>query len=96
MQINFMVFAAALVATVGSSTAFAADPPAAAPSAAAPTAQAIDPEQQMICRREKETGSLIKSKKVCHTKQQWQYIFDVNNKFANDYVDSTRTKSGGN
>lgn len=83
---------------MASTAVFAADPPATAAPAAAPAtaAAALDPEQKMICKRVKETGSLIKSTKTCHTKQQWTYINDVNSKFANDYVENSRTRSSGN
>jgi predicted transglutaminase-like cysteine proteinase len=76
------------LATAGA--ARAADPLPAASTAAA------SPDVKMICRRDRETGSLVKSKKTCHTKEQWQYIDDFNQKFARDMVDDSRTKSGGN
>lgn len=60
----------------------------------APQATA-DPSQRMICRRDKETGSLIRVKKTCHTKAQWAYIDDVNQQFSRDLVDSTRGKPSG-
>jgi predicted transglutaminase-like cysteine proteinase len=73
-------------------------PMAAAAVEPAPTAPAAqpNPELKMICRRDKETGSLVKSKKTCHTKSQWAYIDDTNQAFSRDLTDWTRTKSGGN
>lgn len=35
-------------------------------------------EERKICRREVETGSLIKGKKVCMTAKQWEKIADAN------------------
>lgn len=79
-----------------STAGMAAEPaPAAAPAPAA-TAAKNDPELKMICRRDTETGSLVKSKKTCHTKAQWAYIDDTNQAFSRDLVDSTRTRQGGN
>lgn len=90
---SFAIVAA--LALAAAAPAFAADPAPVAPAPVAATA-ATDPSQKMICKREKETGSLVKAKKTCHTKAQWDYILDVNSKFANDYVDSLRTRPAGN
>lgn len=52
---------------------------AGAPEAAPTTAAAADkPEEKMVCRREVETGSLIKGKRICMTAKQWQKIADAN------------------
>lgn len=52
---------------------------AAAPDAAATqTASADKAEDRQICRREVETGSLIKGKKICMTAKQWQKVADAN------------------
>ncbi|GGE13439.1 hypothetical protein GCM10011529_19750 [Polymorphobacter glacialis] len=72
---------------------------AAAPVAVVETAAAVAPADRMqetICRRDKETGSLVKSRKTCHTRAQWAYIDDTNQAFSRDLVDTTRTKPGGN
>jgi hypothetical protein len=52
--------------------------------------------QQMICRKDKETGSLVKTKKTCHTRAQWAYIADFNQRFSRDLVDNAQTKPAGN
>lgn len=36
----------------------------------------IDPLDKIKCRREIETGSLVKAKKICHTMRQWNRISD--------------------
>lgn len=36
------------------------------------------PEEKKICRKQIETGSLIKGKKICMTARQWQRIADAN------------------
>ena len=49
---------------------------AAAPAeSAAPTTGAA-PEEKKICRKQVETGSLIKGKKICYTARQWQKMAD--------------------
>ena len=53
----------------------ASAPEAAATPAAAPQQPA---EEKKVCRREVETGSLIKGKKICYTAKQWQKIADDN------------------
>ena len=51
---------------------------AAAPDAAeTPAASADQPAEKKICRREIETGSLIKGKKICYTAKQWQKLSDA-------------------
>jgi hypothetical protein len=52
---------------------------AAAPDAAANEAQPVDkPAERKICRKDIETGSLIKGKKICYTAKQWQKLADAN------------------
>ncbi len=75
--------------------AVAAEPTPAAPAPPA-AAAAADPMQQMVCRRDVETGSLVKAKKTCHTRAQWAYIDDTNQAFSRDLVDSTRSRSNSN
>jgi hypothetical protein len=36
------------------------------------------PEEKKICRKQVETGSLIKGKKICFTAKQWQKLADAN------------------
>ena len=64
---------------------------AGAPDAApATTTAAVEkPEEKKICRRDIETGSLIKGKKICYTAKQWQKLADA----TRDQLDS-RTSSG--
>ncbi|WP_310496997.1 hypothetical protein [Sandarakinorhabdus sp.] len=69
-------------------------PAIAADTPAAPTA--AEKGKETVCRREKETGSLVKAKKTCHTRDQWAYIDDTNQKYARDMADDTRTRAGGN
>ena len=54
----------------------AAAPDAATTSETSP-APAEQPAEKKICRREIETGSLIKGKKICYTAKQWQKLSDA-------------------
>jgi predicted transglutaminase-like cysteine proteinase len=66
--------------------------PAAAQAPAAPAA--VDKSQEVICKREKETGSLVKAKRTCLTRQQWAYVQDTNQQFARQLNDSTMSRPG--
>ncbi|OYU13875.1 MAG: hypothetical protein CFE37_13845 [Alphaproteobacteria bacterium PA4] len=85
-----IIMSAALLSVAGIAPARAADQAPAAPAAA------VDPLDQMVCRKDKETGSLVKTKKTCHTRRQWAYIDETNSKFARDLADDTRTRPAGN
>ncbi len=85
-----LAFAAALFTT----TVQAAEPVATPAPAADATAQ--DRMQQIVCRKDKVIGSLISTKKTCHSRAQWAYIDDTNQAFSRDLVDTTRTKPGSN
>jgi hypothetical protein len=76
---------AAVAALIFGVTVAAADAPA----------PKTDRSQETVCRKEKTIGSLIATKKTCHTRAQWAYIDDTNQAFSRDLVDSTRTKQGG-
>ena len=52
--------------------------PEAAKATVAPAAPVDNPETKKICRKEVETGSLIKGKKICMTAKQWQRVADAN------------------
>jgi invasion protein IalB len=80
--------------TVAAAAAEQAAPAAAAP--AAPAAAAATPEtEKLICRRSAETGSLVKTKKACHTKSQWAYIDERNQQLGRQMVEDGTTRSGG-
>ena len=87
----------AVLGAMASAVLFAAIASAAEPAAMPPAAvAATDPMQQIVCRKDKETGSLVKVRKTCHSRAQWAYIDDTNQTFSRDLVDASRTKSGGN
>ena len=66
---------AAVVATFAGSMAVAAepDPAPAVPQPITVTGNKEDPKEpdQIVCRREADTGSRIKSTKVCMSRRQW-------------------------
>lgn len=70
--------------------------PAAVPQKTAEQASA-DRENEMICKRERETGSLVKTKKTCHTRSQWAYIKSENQRMGQDMILNNQGKPpGGN
>ncbi len=93
MRLLLATVAAASLASMA--TAQTSAPATATPPAPAAAPAPLDPQDQMVCRRVKETGSLVKSKKTCHTRRQWAYIDDVSQGFARDMQDSTRERPGG-
>ena len=83
----FMVASHCLLLGVASATSAAE--PVAAPTLA-------DKSQEIVCRKEKETGSLIKTKKTCHSRAQWQYIDETNQAQTRAMQDDMRTRPGSN
>jgi hypothetical protein len=87
----------ALVATPAPAVAPA---PAAAPEAAPVTktaeAAAADRANEVICRKQQETGSLVKVKKTCHTRQQWAYIEQENKRMGQDFILNNQGRPGSN
>lgn len=83
---------ALLIAATALAPAAAQTPTAAAP-AAAPAAP-VDKSQEIVCKRERETGSLVKAKRTCLTRQQWAYVQDTNQQFARQLNDSTMSRPG--
>jgi hypothetical protein len=73
--------------------------PIAAPEGAAPptvkTAEtaAADRANEIVCRKRQETGSLVKVKKICHTREQWAAIDAEQQRAGRDIV---AARPGGN
>lgn len=63
---------------------------------ATPVAPTLDASQQTVCRRDTETGSLVRAKKTCHTRAQWTYIDDANQQTARKMVEDGQGKVSGN
>lgn len=64
------------------------------PPAAAAAPAEVDKSKEIICKRERETGSLVKAKRTCLTRQQWAYVQDTNQQFARDLNNSTMSRPG--
>ena len=79
-----LILLAALLAT----PALAADP-APAPVEAAPTVE------KMICKSRPETGSLVKRKKTCLTRAQWQAVNEQNESAAQKMVHDNQSRPSG-
>lgn len=62
--------------------------------AAAPAAAPVDKSKEVICKRDKETGSLVKARRTCLTREQWAYVQDTNQQFARDLNNSTMSRPG--
>jgi hypothetical protein len=45
-----------------------------ATATATPAAKPVDPKDKVTCRRYVETGSLIKGRKECHTRREWDLL----------------------
>jgi predicted transglutaminase-like cysteine proteinase len=88
---------AAAVMAMGLLTApaVAAEQDATAPAAAAAAPAAAPAADKLICRRTAETGSLVKTKKACHTKSQWAYIDERNQQLSRQMVEDGTTRQGG-
>jgi hypothetical protein len=73
-----------MIASIGLlALAMMADASTAAPRADAP----VDPMEKVVCRRYVETGSLVRSKRVCRTKRDWVNVDQQGRKLAEDIYD---------
>ena len=92
-----VAIASVLSAPAAIAAAIAAEPAAAPAAPAAVEAPKVDRMQQTVCRKDKVIGSLVSTKKTCHTRAQWAYIDDINQNFGRDLADTARSRvSGGN
>jgi hypothetical protein len=67
----------------------------AASASTSTTSVAAGEGDKLICRRELETGSLVKKRKVCLTKTEWQRRNEAHEQFSRDLQDGLRTKPSG-
>lgn len=79
-------YAFALLIAAAALAPAAAQTPAAAPP--------VDKSQEIVCKRDKKTGSLVKVKRTCLTRQQWAYVQETNQQFARDLNNSTMSRPG--
>ena len=61
---------------------------------AALAAAPVDKSQEIVCKREKQTGGLVKARRTYLTRQQLVYVQDTNQQFAREPNNSTMSRPG--
>lgn len=84
-----MILAAGLLATPA---AILAQQPAPAAVAGAAT----DPGDEIVCRKVKETGSLVKARRTCHSRAEWKDLDEQNQRVSRQLVQDSTSRVGGN
>lgn len=70
--------------------------PVPAASAAPATAPAADHSQEIVCRKTKETGSLIRGKKTCLSRSQWSYVDAEHQRASRQLVEDNTSRVSSN
>jgi hypothetical protein len=79
-----------------------ASPAAATPAPVAPPTEksakqiSADKSSELVCRRRLETGSLVKAKKTCLTREQWAYLDAEHQRMGRDFVVNNMGRPSGN
>jgi CO/xanthine dehydrogenase Mo-binding subunit len=68
---------------------------AAMPALAAETWTDGANDQKLICKKQLETGSLVKKKKTCLTAEQWKRVAEGSQAMTERMQDESRTKQSG-
>lgn len=89
-----LALAAALFALAPAAALAQSETAPAAPKTADQLAD--DKGSEMICRRQLEPASLVKAKKTCHTREQWAYIEQENQRLSRDFVTNNMGRPAGN
>ena len=79
-----------LVAAVAAGPAAAQSDPAPGP---APGQGRLEKKERLICRREVETGSIVRARKTCFTREEWDRMSVAGREGAQDWVDQSAGKS---
>jgi hypothetical protein len=87
------LFAIAVASLLSMPASLAAQQPA--PSAAVAVA-AADPSEEIVCRKVKETGSLVKARRTCHTKAEWHDLDEQHQRASRQLVQDNTSRVGGN
>lgn len=70
------------------------------PAVTAPAAPTLTQAQirgnEMVCKSNLETGSLVKKHKQCFTRKQWAYVNDQHESSARKMVEDNSGKPAGN
>jgi predicted secreted protein len=59
------------------------------------TATAAPASEKKICRREKQIGSMVRARKTCRTKSEWDETASQAKDVMNDLQRNTRTSPNG-
>jgi hypothetical protein len=70
--------------------------PAPAPAAAPAAAPTADTSQDIVCRKTKETGSLVRGKKTCLTRSQWSHVDNEHQRASRQLVEDNTSRVSGN
>ena len=84
------VFMAALASATLAGPVAAADTPGAAQAA-----NSVD-DNRIICRKTAEVGSLVRKKKECYTKAEWDRLAEAHQRGTKRLQDELSTRSVGN
>ena len=89
MHIVRLSMIAALGTALLGSAALAADTPGAAQAS-----NAVD-DNRIICRKTAEVGSLVRKKKECYTKLEWDRLAEAHQRGTKRLQDELSTRSSG-
>ena len=84
------VLMAALASAAIAGPVAAADTPGAAQAA-----NSVD-DNRIICRKTTEVGSLVRKKKECYTKAEWDRLAEAHQRGVKRLQDELTTRAGGN
>jgi hypothetical protein len=79
-----------------SSAVFAILAQGSAQATATASAEPVDPLDKIVCKRTLETGSLIKGKKVCITRRQWNKVAEEGRAMGQEMQDANSRIVGNN
>lgn len=68
----------------------------AVPAIAAENPRPASDRDKMICKRDAEVGSIIKRRKTCMTKAEWDRVAESQQTGARKMIDELTTRPGGN
>lgn len=84
-----------LAGILGLSLPAAAQTAAASDTAAAAAAPAPETTEKLICRKQVETGSLVKGKRTCMTRSEWAKVADAAREGGQYLVDQNTGRPSG-
>jgi hypothetical protein len=82
-------------APVAASPAEATPAPVAPPTEKTAKQLTADKGSEVICRRQLQTGSLVKATKTCHTREQWAYLEAEHQRMGRDMVAFNQGRPSG-